>query len=42
MAERAGHIHDAGDATRKPPAVHRGREARNQPGDGAVAHHRVS
>lgn len=42
MAERAGYICDTGDAARKPPALHRRREARKQPGGGAVAHHRVS
>ena len=41
VAERAGHLPDARHAPREPAALHRGREARQQPGDGAVAHHGV-
>ena len=42
MAERARHLPDARHAAREPAALHRRREARQQPGDGAVAHHGVS
>lgn len=41
MAERARHVQHARDEAREPAALHRCRETRDQPGNGALAHYGV-